>query len=82
MKGIYKEMDASCIPANFGGAIPVQTMTEFTRKLLLEKRQVLLDLDQMEILSTRGIISSRKSTNSLKDGMNSVEGSFRKLEID
>ncbi|XP_045509997.1 clavesin-1 [Colias croceus] len=82
VKSIYKEVDVACIPKEFGGDIPMKDMIVFTKKLLLEKRQVLLDLDKMEILSTRGIISSRNSTNNLKGGMASVEGSFRKLEID
>ncbi|CAF4751536.1 unnamed protein product [Pieris macdunnoughi] len=78
-KTLYKEMDISCLPTKFGGKIPLQEMIDFTHKLLEEKRQVLLDLDDMEILSTRGILSSR-NTSSSPEG--SVEGSFRKLEID
>ncbi|VVD02790.1 clavesin-2 [Leptidea sinapis] len=81
-KGMYKEVDLSCLPVEFGGDIPLQEMVKYTRELLLEKRQTILDLDKMEILSTKGIISSRNSGNSLREGVTSVEGSFRKLEID
>lgn len=47
----------------------------------MEKRQMTLALDKMEIISTAGIISSRNPTNTKGDSV-SVEGSFRKLEID
>lgn len=82
MKNLHNKVDVSCLPTSFGGHIPLQDMIRFTKDLLNERRQTVLALDDMEILSTRGIISSRKPTNALKPESISVEGSFRKLEID
>lgn len=82
VKNMQSHVDISCLPTSFGGHIPLQDMIKFTRELLIEKKQMLLTLDKMEILSTKGIISSRKPTNIIKGDNVSVEGSFRKLEID
>ncbi|CAG9558330.1 unnamed protein product [Danaus chrysippus] len=82
MKNLHNKVDVSCLPTSYGGHIPLQDMIRFTKDLLHERRQTVLALDDMEILSTRGIISSRKPTNALKPESISVEGSFRKLEID
>ncbi|XP_049886291.1 clavesin-1 [Pectinophora gossypiella] len=80
LKQLHKQMDTSCLPTIYGGPIPLQDMIEFTRQLLSDQRKKVLGLDDMELLNTRGIISSRqKSTNG---DIQSVQGSFRKLEID
>ncbi|XP_053624354.1 alpha-tocopherol transfer protein-like [Plodia interpunctella] len=72
--------DAACVPTEFGGEIPLQDMIAYTKQILEEHRDTVVALDKMEILSTRGIITSRNKGDT-KDGV-STEGSFRKLEID
>ncbi|KOB79312.1 Cellular retinaldehyde binding protein [Operophtera brumata] len=81
LKQLHKNLDEACLPKEYGGHMLFKDMVRYTQQILKEKRQVLLDLDKMEILSTKGIVSSRRS-NALKPDSVSVEGSFRKLEID
>lgn len=63
-------------------------MIELWKQELAANRDKLLKLDQMEILDTRGIISSGGSKNEKRQncdsviGSNDLKGSFRKLEID
>ncbi|XP_041986718.1 retinaldehyde-binding protein 1 [Aricia agestis] len=77
-KNLCNHVEERVLPTNFGGKIPLEEMITYTQDLLLQKRKVLLSLDSMEILSTNGIISSRKSNSDVT----LVTGSFRKLEID
>lgn len=77
-KQLLKHLEPDCLPTTFGGVIPLQDMINFTRQLMSDQRKKVLGLDDMELLSTRGIISSRSKNNDI----NSVQGSFRKLEID
>ncbi|CAG9782149.1 unnamed protein product [Diatraea saccharalis] len=76
---LFKIIDPACLPTVHGGNIPMQEMVTYTRQLLSEQRKNVCSLNKMEILSTRGIMSSRGKP--MKDEV-SVEGSFRKLEID
>lgn len=55
-------------------------MITFTKSILSDQHKRVLGLNDMEILSTRGIVSSKAKNNKLE--RESVEGSFRKLEID
>nr|XP_026500783.1 clavesin-1 [Vanessa tameamea] len=82
IKNLQNEVDVSCLPTNYGGHIPLQDMIKYTRDLMMEKRQTLLALDEMEIINASGIISSRNPSKIIKGDSVSVEGSFRKLEID
>lgn len=73
-----------------GGSIPMATMIELWKQELAAKRDKLIELDKMQILSTRGILSSKKSDNGCNNNNNkkvvdsgiSLKGNFRKLEID
>lgn len=67
-----------------GGSMPMAEMIELWKAEMAAKRDVILSLDEMELLSDRGIISSRdknNNSNSLTQ-MDSIAGSFRKLEVD
>ncbi|XP_026757873.1 retinaldehyde-binding protein 1-like [Galleria mellonella] len=81
LKQLHKNVDVACLPTIYGGEIPLQDMITFTKQLISDQRKTVLNLDDMQILSTRGIISSRSKNNIQNDSV-SVEGSFRKLEID
>lgn len=76
---MHNHIDPACLPESYGGSISTQEMIQHTKQILSEQRHKLLSLDEMEILSTRGIVSSRGKT---KLNTQDVEGSFRKLEID
>lgn len=58
----------------------MQDMINYTKQILSDQRKRVLGLDDMEIINTRGIISSRSKNNAAD--LVSVQGSFRKLEID
>ncbi|KAL0851975.1 hypothetical protein ABMA28_000252 [Loxostege sticticalis] len=79
LKQLHKNIDVACLPTVYGGKIPLQDMISFTKQLLSDQRKKVCHLNEMEILNTRGINSSKSKNNS--DTL-SVEGSFRKLEID
>lgn len=75
---LLKHVEPDCLPTTYGGVIPLQDMIDYTKELVSNQRKKVLGHADMELLSTRGIISSRSKNNDI----NSVQGSFRKLEID
>lgn len=85
MKGV----DAECLPQEMGGSMPMRQMIELWKQELSAKRELVLALDQSILLSDRGI-QRRSSYNSEKTStgtnfvsqIESIEGSFRKLEFD
>ncbi|CAH2034625.1 unnamed protein product, partial [Iphiclides podalirius] len=79
LKQLHKHVDVSCLPTAYGGPLELEDMVSYTKQLLAEQRKRLLALDDMEILSTEGITSSKSKPT--KDSV-SIKGSFRKLEID
>ncbi|XP_049818844.1 retinaldehyde-binding protein 1 [Aethina tumida] len=82
MKDIVKHVDKQCLPLEFGGDIPSQTMIELWKEELAEKRQRLLSFDTMNLISAAGIITSKNSPTNDDTGIGSLPGSFRKLELD
>ncbi|XP_075990654.1 clavesin-1-like [Anticarsia gemmatalis] len=82
LKQLHQHIDAGCLPASYGGTLQLEDMVKYTRQLLSDQKKKVLALDDMEILSTRGIISSRKSQTQTVNGDVAIQGSFRKLEID
>lgn len=58
-------------------------MIELWKQELNQNRDKILRLDKMRILSTRGIVSNRRSDHNGNQEMEQgISGSFRKLEID
>lgn len=91
LKELHKQVDPACLPAEMGGKIPLKDMIESWKRELAAKRDLLLALDDMKLFSDRGIISSRdrnnngnndKGTNIYAAQLESIAGSFRKLEFD
>ncbi|XP_030570687.1 alpha-tocopherol transfer protein-like [Drosophila novamexicana] len=88
-KELMKAVDADCLPQEMGGIMPMREMIELWKQELAGKRDLVLALDQSMLLSDRGI-QRRSSYNSEKNGtgtnfvsqIESIEGSFRKLEFD
>jgi hypothetical protein len=69
--------DVSLLPEEYGGKFSIEDSLKFTKEYLLENRQSVLLLNEMDVdLVDRG---AAKSDGSLGFG---AEGSFRKLEID
>lgn len=81
---LHKKVDPICLPKELGGSMPMSEMIELWKIELAGKRDLLLALDKMKILNDRGIIRSDRNNNN-NSGMlatDSIEGSFRKLEVD
>ncbi|CAB3225893.1 unnamed protein product [Arctia plantaginis] len=82
LKTLHKHVSTECLPTTYGGVLNLEDMIKYTAELLRDQKKKVLALDDMEILSTRGIISSRKSKTEMVNGDVVIQGSFRKLEID
>lgn len=83
LKQLHQHVNVDCLPTGYGGNLKMEDMVKFTSQLITEQRSKVLGLDTMEIISTRGILSTRKPTSpNIVNGDVSVQGSFRKLEID
>lgn len=88
-KELMKAVDPECLPQEMGGTMPMREMIELWKQELAGKRDMMLALDQSTLLSDRGI-QRRSSYNSEKTStgtnfvsqIESIEGSFRKLEFD
>jgi hypothetical protein len=75
---LKKEMeDVSCLPKEMGGIIPMSEMIELWKRELVSKRDMVMSLDKMKILSDQGIVGRHSKLDE-----EAVSGSFRKLELD
>ncbi|XP_058974922.1 clavesin-2-like [Musca domestica] len=88
-KDLHKAVDPECLPLELGGKIPQKEMVELWKRELAEKRDIILQLDEMKLLTDRGILrksshNSEKSSNqpTFVSQIESIQGSFRKLEFD
>lgn len=87
-KDLHKHLDPACLPKELGGTIPLAEMNEMWLRELAAKRDTLIALDKMKILSDKNIITSKRDKNNnnnksaLQQHVDSVAGSFRKLEVD
>ncbi|XP_050294749.1 retinaldehyde-binding protein 1 [Anthonomus grandis grandis] len=77
---LFQKVDKRCFPKEMGGEIPSKDMISSWQHELDDKRKRLLAIDDIELLSDRGIICSRNSSK-YNDNAKLV-GSFRKLEVD
>lgn len=82
LKQLHKHINVDCLPSVYGGTLKIEDMIKYTLQLINDQKKKVLGLDSMEIISTRGIISTKKPTTIVVNGDVSVQGSFRKLEID
>jgi hypothetical protein len=82
---VKKKIDLDVLPKEMGGKIPMAEMIDLWKVELAANREKLIALDNMRILSDRGIRGKRNncdSNNNSKFQDDSISGSFRKLEID
>lgn len=86
-KDLHRHVDAACLPKELGGNIPLAEMNEMWMREMASKRDVLLALDKMKLVSDKNILTSKRDKNNnnksaLQQHVDSVAGSFRKLEVD
>lgn len=82
---LCRKMDPACLPKELGGTMPMTEMIEMWKMELAAKRNLVLSSEKMRILSDRGIVSRNgtdRNNNSSSLGMDTITGSFRKLEVD
>lgn len=77
---LYKNVDKKILPKEYGGEVPLSEMLEKFKKVLKEKREQLLALDDM-------YIEIDEKTCPLISEMNEelgigIDGSFKKLTVD
>lgn len=91
LSDFHKKCDPACLPKELGGTIPISEMIQWWMREMAAKRDIVIGLDKMKILSDRGIIKKHEKNYNLslstvhaemKAHMDSVAGSFRKLEVD
>lgn len=79
---MLKKVEKQCLPLELGGSMPMAAMIELWKVELSAKREQIMRLDEMAILSDRDIVTNRGSSSSTNSQINSIAGSFRKLEVD
>lgn len=84
IKELHKKIDPACLPLELGGTIPMADMIESWKRELATKRDFLIALDKMQLLSDKDIINKQDKNNNNPNQahVDSVAGSFRKLEFD
>lgn len=79
MEELKRNIDAKLLPREYGGNVPLAELNERFRKYLMEKREMLLALDKMEIQLTDQVETVHGGVDIVDAG---AIGSFRKLQID
>ncbi|XP_037043440.1 alpha-tocopherol transfer protein-like isoform X1 [Bradysia coprophila] len=83
----YKKCGSSYLPKELGGTIPMAEMIQWWMQEMAAKRDIVVQLDKMKLLSDRGITKKNEKDMSplhaeIRAHMDSVAGSFRKLDVD
>ncbi|XP_030762846.1 alpha-tocopherol transfer protein-like [Sitophilus oryzae] len=76
---LVQKINQRSLPAEFGGDISSKDMICWWKQEVDSKKKRLMAMDDMNLLSDRGIIRSK---NSSKSNPENIIGSFRKLEVD
>lgn len=85
---LHKKVEKACLPKELGGTIPYADMIASWHAEMASKRDVLLALDNMKLLNDQGIIrrndknNNSNTINPMQTQLESIAGSFRKLEVD
>ncbi|XP_065340972.1 clavesin-2 [Cloeon dipterum] len=83
LKELHSKVDAKILPKEYGGKVPMQEMIDAWMRELKGKRERLMALDKMSLTCVYKPQRNRKSgDSSLKSSINSLPGSFRRLEVD
>lgn len=92
LKELHRQVDPACLPAELGGTMPLAEMNELWHRELAARRDELVALDRMVLHSDKNIVTSKREKEGRSAGagvktelqahVDSVAGSFRKLELD
>lgn len=82
VEDMLKKVEKQCLPLELGGTMPMAEMIEQWKHELAARREQILRLDEMAILSDRDILTRDNKGGSMNAQINSIAGSFRKLEVD
>lgn len=91
LKELHQKVDPACLPAELGGTMPMAEMNKLWHREMAARRDELIALDQMVLHSDKGIVTSKRAKDGrsgdgtkteLQAHVDSVAGSFRKLEFD
>lgn len=98
VEDVVNVVDKNLLPAEYGGTVPMSEMVELFKKELESKRDLLLKYDEMSVNidlyptsvrngSVRSLDKSiedytRTIEKNKKSGIEGVQGSFRKLDLD
>lgn len=83
MSSLQETVSKKCLPKELGGIIPMAEMIALWREELNRKRDRVLSIEKISLLSDRGIISRKNIAQYMKDAdSHGLCGSFRKLEVD
>lgn len=84
MESLWKRVDPKVLPKELGGSMPMVEMIDLWKKEISSKRERILHLDDMKLLSTKSIITRRNNQQNENSSLmiNNLQGSFRKLEVD
>ncbi|XP_055529744.1 retinaldehyde-binding protein 1-like [Wyeomyia smithii] len=76
---LKQKIDAHLLPKEYGGEIPLAELNERFLEFLMQKRDMLLALDEMQIQLSETVETVHGCTDMVAAG---AAGSFRKLQID
>jgi hypothetical protein len=84
VESLRKRVDPKVLPKELGGSIPMAEMIDLWKKEVSAKRESILHLDDIQLLSTKSIITRRNNQQNENSSLmiNSLQGSFRQLEVD
>ncbi|XP_071443933.1 retinaldehyde-binding protein 1-like [Hetaerina americana] len=82
LQDLHQTVDPKILPKEYGGSIPMSEMIDLWMKEVSRKRESLLSLDNMEPHKVMHGYKPRSSTPKASNGITSLPGSFRRLEVD
>lgn len=86
INSLSSKIPQRCLPKEYMGDLQLNEMLVQWKKELLHHRSTIQSLDKMDILSSEGIITSKKTAdlnnNNVDIHFKGISGNFRKLDID
>ncbi|XP_046397395.1 alpha-tocopherol transfer protein-like [Ischnura elegans] len=82
LEELHQSVDPKILPKEYGGTIPMSEMIDMWMKEVSRKRDALLSLDRMESQKVMHSYKPRTTTPKASNGITSLPGSFRRLEVD
>ncbi|XP_044766596.1 clavesin-2-like [Coccinella septempunctata] len=80
---LLENVNTECLPQEMGGIMPMSEMIKLWKEELKLKRDRLLSLEKINLLSDQGILGRKNIAEHLRNAdAHGLCGSFRKLEVD